>query len=79
MENNIQIIIRQTNYNENEAKEKMQKHNNNHIKVIEEYMGISHEKENKPIVSVNQEKYKQFRNLMEEGYNNYRKNKLNEK
>ena len=55
----IQMIMRQTNYNENEAQEKLNMHNNDAIKVIEEYMGITPTK-NEPIKSVNQEKYKQF-------------------
>jgi len=78
MEDSIQIIMRQTNYNETQTKEKLQNHNNDYVKVIEEYMEIP-EKSKKPMVSVNQEKYKQFRNLMEEGYNNYIQKKSNEK
>lgn len=78
MEDSIQIIMRQTNYNETQAKEKLQNHKNDYVKVIEEYMEIP-EKSKAPMVSVNQEKYKQFRNLMEEGYNNYIQKKSNEK
>lgn len=68
----VQMIMRQTNYHENEAQEKLKAHNNDPIKVIEEYMGITHQKE-EPIKSVNQEKYKQFRTLMDAGAENYRK------
>jgi len=68
----IQMIMRQTNYNENEAQEKLNMHNNDAIKVIEEYMGITPTK-NDSIKSVNQEKYKQFRTLMDNAAENYRK------
>ena len=60
MEDSIQIIMRQTNYNETQAKEKLQNHKNDYVKVIEEYMEIP-EKSKTPMVSVNQEKYKHFK------------------
>lgn len=70
----VSVIIRQTNYTEKEAEEKLAIHNNDVMKVIEEYMGIVPKKET-AITSVNQEKYKQFRALMDAGAENYRKNK----
>lgn len=68
----ISMIMRQTNYDENEAQNKLKLHNNDAMKVIEEYMGITPKKED-AIKSVNQEKYKQFRTLMDAGAENYRK------
>ena len=68
----IEMIMRQTNYTEIEVKEKLITHNNDAMKVIEEYIGIIPKKD-PPMTSVNQEKYKQFRTLMDAGAENYRK------
>ncbi len=68
----IHMIMRQTNYDENEAQNKLKLHGNDAMKVIEEYMGITPKKED-AIKSVNQEKYKQFRTLMDTAAENYRK------
>ena len=55
----IQIILRQTDYTEEKAIEKLKEHNFDEIKVIKCYFGIV---EKKPqINSVNQEIYKQIR------------------
>ena len=72
MENQIEIIMRQTNYDENLTKEKLKIHNNDTIKVIEEYIGARKPPVQEKILSVNQEKYKQFRNLMDNASENYR-------
>ena len=68
----IHMIMRQTNYDENEAQNKLKLHGNDAMKVIEAYMGITPKKED-AIKSVNQEKYKQFRTLMDTAAENYRK------
>jgi len=74
MDENIGIIMRQTDYTEIEIKEKLITFNNNVVDIIEAYMGIK-----KPLPevmkSVNQEKYKQFRKLMDDGSDTYRKKK----
>ena len=78
MENSIEliedlaeIVQRQTSYSFEESIEKLKQHNNNHIEVIKEYMGIK-PKEVK-VKSINQEIFKQIRykldNSMKE-YNN---------
>lgn len=78
MENSIEttedlaeIVQRQTSYSFEESIEKLKQHNNNHIDVIREYMGIK-PKEVK-VKSINQEIFKQIRyrldNSMKE-YNN---------
>lgn len=59
--NKIDIIMRQTNYKESEAFQKLLEFNNDHLSVIREYMGISEQKHQK-ISSINQEIYKQLRN-----------------
>jgi len=72
----IDIIMRQTMYTREESIEQLSTHNNDYMKVIEEYIGA------KPtlsttITSVNQEKYKQFRSLMDAGSESHRKKQLN--
>tara|TARA_B100001287_G_C22647660_1_gene513576 strand:+ start:905 stop:1108 length:204 start_codon:yes stop_codon:yes gene_type:complete len=46
MDDKIKIIKRQTNYNEDEIKELMKKHNNNVEQIIMEYHGIDVNKKN---------------------------------
>lgn len=59
----IQLVRRQTKYTEEEIVSKLIKHNGNHIDVIREYLGVKKQPP-KPIVSVNQEIYRQIRNKM---------------
>jgi hypothetical protein len=58
--NKIQIILRQTDYSEDEAREKLKANNFDHILVIKSFLGIT-EKKAPPIKSINQEIYKQLR------------------
>ena len=69
----IAIILRQTNYDENTAKEKLVECNNDHIKVIKLYMGIIDKPKNnqKNIKSVNQEIYKQLRYKLNDSMQKY--------
>lgn len=60
MDDNIQIILRQTDYTEEQAKEKLIEYNNDPMKVIRAYLGIT-EKKAPAVKSVNQEIYKQLR------------------
>jgi hypothetical protein len=58
--NKVQIILRQTDYSEDEAREKLKNNNYDHILVIKSFLGIT-EKKAPPIKSINQEIYKQLR------------------
>ena len=58
--NKVQIILRQTDYSEDEAREKLKNNNYYHILVIKSFLGIT-EKKAPPIKSINQEIYKQLR------------------
>ena len=49
----ISIIIRQTDYNELTAREKLSEYNGDHIRVIKLFMGIA-EKKAPPVKSINQ-------------------------
>ena len=57
---NVEIILRQTNYTEEEALEKLKEFNDDIEEVVKDFFGIKR-KEKKPIVSYNQEIYKQIR------------------
>ena len=56
----MDIIISQTNYTEDEAREWLEKFDGDHIAVIKNYLGIKPSMP-KPITSVNQEIYKMLR------------------
>ena len=67
----IQRIIRQTDYSEDEAREKLKEYNFNEILLIKAYFGII-DKKPSPIKSVNQEIYKQLRNKLDTSMRDYR-------
>lgn len=74
----INIILRQTNFTEQDAREKLLENNGDHIKTIKMYLGIQDKKEKK-LASVNQEIYRQLRHKMDNSvrdYNNKQKEKL---
>ena len=72
----VDIILRQTNYTEDEANQKLKQFNFNKIAVIKEYLGIT-EKKALPINSVNQEIYKQMRNKLNSDMCDFIKRKNN--
>jgi hypothetical protein len=59
-ENNINMILRQTDYTYEEARDKLEECNNDPILTIKNFLGIS-VKERKVETSINQEIYKQLR------------------
>jgi hypothetical protein len=72
----IQIILSQTTYNEVVAIEKLKQFDNDHIKVIRDFMGLPDKKEDK-VRSVNQEIYKQIRKSLDASMSEFReKNQL---
>ena len=56
----VEMILRQTDYTEEEAKTKLKEFNYDNIQVVKSYLGIT-EKKAPPIKTVNQEIYKQIR------------------
>ena len=64
----IQIIMRQTDYNEEIAREKLIESNFDTILVIKKYMGLN-DKKPETIKSVNQEIYKQLRYKLNNNFN----------
>ena len=67
----VQIILRQTDYTEEVALEKLKEHNFDEIATIRSYFGIP-EKKTTPIKSVNQEIYKQLRSKLDASMYDYR-------
>lgn len=68
----IDIVLRQTNYTKEVAIQKLEEHNNNAINVIKEYMGVKPTEKKAPIKSLNQEIYKQIRLKLDSSMDEYR-------
>ena len=67
------IIMRQTDYDEETTEQKLKEHNNDVLKIIREYMGSSNQrKETAKNSSVNQQTYKEIRKLMDNAASRYR-------
>jgi hypothetical protein len=60
IKNKVEIILRQTDYTDDKAREKLRKFNYDYVLVIKDFLGIA-EKKAPRIISVNQEIYKQLR------------------
>jgi len=67
----VQILLRQTNYTEEVALEKLKEHNFDEVATIRTYFGIP-EKKTTPIKSVNQEIYRQLRSKLDASMYDYR-------
>jgi hypothetical protein len=68
----IKKVMRQTDYSQELAREKLKEYNFNEIATIKGYLGIT-EKTHTPITSVNQEIYKQLRNRLNLTMSDYQK------
>ena len=66
----IQKIMRQTDYSENVAREKLKEYNFDELATIKAYLGIT-EKKALPVKSVNQEIYKQLRSRLNSNMKDY--------
>jgi hypothetical protein len=66
----IQKIMRQTDYSENVAREKLKEYNFDEIATIKAYLGIT-EKKALPVKSVNQEIYRQLRSRLNSNMKDY--------
>jgi hypothetical protein len=74
----VQLILRQTNYTEEEAAEKLIECNDDAILVIKKFLGVP-EKKIVPVSSVNQEIYKQLRYKLDGSMREYQSKKDSEK
>lgn len=77
LDNNIELILRQTDYTKDIAIQKLQIHNNNPLSVIKEYMGILPTEKKEPIKSLNQEIYRQIRYKLDASMKEYREKTQN--
>jgi hypothetical protein len=68
----IQLIMRQTDYNEDKAREKLGEFKFDELAVIRDYFGIGEKKVTQPVKSVNQAIYKQLRCHLDGAMRNYR-------
>ena len=78
IEQHVQKVISQTNYTEEEAREKLRLFNCDYMRVIKDYMGIPEKKEERKVKSVNQEIFRQIRTTLDNSMKEYReKNPIN--
>jgi hypothetical protein len=78
LELHVTKVMTQTNYTEEEAKDKLRLFNCDYMKVIRDYMGIPDKKEEKKVKSINQEIFKQIRTKLDSSMKEYReKNPIN--
>jgi len=68
----VQIILRQTNYTPDQAKEKLQQFDFDQEKVIRDYFGINKKSAPQKITSLNQTIYKELRGYLDSAMKNYR-------
>ena len=66
----VQKVLRQTDYNEEQARDKLKQHGFDEIATIKAYLGIA-EKKAPQIKSVNQEIYKQLRSKLDSNMRDY--------
>jgi hypothetical protein len=72
----IQIVCRQTELTEEEAKDRLEKEQYNYMKVLNDYFGIKDTSKNKnrlSTLSTNQQIYGEIRNLMDSSARSFRK------
>ncbi len=77
LDENIAIIIRQTDLTEEDAKKRLENHNGNYVKVLEEYYGIK-KTSTKPS-TINQQIYKEIRTVMDDAAFRFYKERENAK
>jgi hypothetical protein len=77
----IDVIIRQTDYTEEKAIEKLTEHKNDVIAIVREYMGVVKPPTRNEVVksSTNQQIFSEIRNLMDDAAKNYQAKKAYEK
>jgi hypothetical protein len=68
----IQFIVSQTNYNEQEALEKLESCSNDVMKVVSDYLGITPREDHNLKKTKNQKIYSVIRDIMDKGSNNFR-------
>lgn len=77
IDKHIQIIMRQTDYDFETAKQKLEECNYDYLIVIKKYIGVA-EKNEPQVSSVNQEIYKQIRHKLDASMREYNERKEKE-
>ena len=72
IEGKIQTVMRQTDYNEETAREKLAEHDFDEIATIKAYLGIG-KKSSPQVTSINQEIFKQIRYRLDSNMRDYHK------
>lgn len=72
VDTHVKKVMSQTNYTEEQAKEKLRLFNCDYMKVIRDYMGIPEKKQENKIKSVNQEIFRQIRTNLDSSMKEYR-------
>jgi len=75
MDDAVGIIMRQTDYTQDVALQKLQEHNNDVMLVIREYMGVPKKAAEAPLISVNQQIFKEIRTMMDDACTKYENSK----
>ena len=78
IEDKIQMILRQTNYTQEEARIKLLQFNEDPLIVIRDFLGITEKKNLTPVFSVNQEIYRQLRFKLDNSMREYQAKKGSE-
>ena len=73
----LSLVLRQTNYTEEEAKIQLEKYNYNYLELLKDYMGVE-KKEEKVCATANQERYRLIREAMDDKEEKYREKKKRE-
>lgn len=74
-ENHIQFILNQTTYTKEQAESLLSENNNDYELVIKKYLNPNYQPAIQKELSVNQQKYKEIREMMDEVYRSYEKKK----
>jgi len=71
IEDKVQKILRQTDYTEEIAREKLKQHCYDEVATIKAYLGIAEKKAPIRVASVNQEIYRQLRHKLDNNMRDY--------
>tara|TARA_A200000113_G_C8586345_1_gene264416 strand:+ start:195 stop:458 length:264 start_codon:yes stop_codon:yes gene_type:complete len=73
---NVELVMKLTNYTKEEAENKLKLFDNDHLKVIRNYMGLSDTKEDTTEKTGSQERYRLIREVIyKDNHNKQLKNK----
>ncbi len=72
LKNLVPVVLRQTDYTEDQAGDKLQEHNYDLKKVLYEWMGVEIKKEDVSCLTGSQERYRVIRQTMDEAGKKFR-------